>query len=52
MGEENEEVEVGVSPQPGLNMSTSDDIGDLQLARDDDLEDPTHNASENFDDVA
>ncbi|QHO23348.1 uncharacterized protein DS421_12g362730 [Arachis hypogaea] len=52
MGEENEEAEVGFSPHPGLNMSTADDIGDLQLTRDDDPEDPTDNASENFDDVA
>ncbi|QHO48088.1 uncharacterized protein DS421_1g02620 [Arachis hypogaea] len=52
MVEENEEAEVEFSPQPGLNISTADDIGDLQLVRDDNLEDPTDNVSENFDDVA
>ncbi|KAL4320870.1 hypothetical protein AHAS_Ahas14G0053700 [Arachis hypogaea] len=52
MGEENEEAEVGFSPQPGLNMSTTEDIGDLQLTKDDDTEDPTDNVSENIDDVA
>ncbi|KAL4306196.1 hypothetical protein AHAS_Ahas16G0154100 [Arachis hypogaea] len=35
MGEENEEAEVGFSPQPGLNMSTIENIGELQLTRDD-----------------
>ncbi|QHO56201.1 uncharacterized protein DS421_3g71700 [Arachis hypogaea] len=52
MGEENEEAEVGFSPQPGLNMSTTEDIGELQLIRDDDTEDPTDNVSENINDVA
>ncbi|KAL4396462.1 hypothetical protein AHAS_Ahas01G0094300 [Arachis hypogaea] len=52
MGEENEEAEVGFSPQPRLNMSTIENIGELQLARDDDTEDPTDNVSENIDDVA
>ncbi|KAL4382007.1 hypothetical protein AHAS_Ahas04G0190400 [Arachis hypogaea] len=52
MGEENEEAEVGFSPQPRLNMSTTEDIGELQLARDDDTKDPTDNVSENIDDVA
>ncbi|XP_016185161.1 uncharacterized protein LOC107626774 [Arachis ipaensis] len=33
MGEENEEVEVGFSPQPGLNMSAEGDIEDLLLTR-------------------
>ncbi|XP_072071802.1 uncharacterized protein [Arachis hypogaea] len=52
MGEDNEEAEVGFSPQLGLNMSAEGDIGDLQLVREDDIEDPTENASDNIDDVA
>ncbi|XP_072066365.1 uncharacterized protein [Arachis hypogaea] len=52
MGGENDEVEAAFSPQPGLSMSAASDIGDLQLTRDDDLEDPIDDASENFDDVA
>ncbi|QHN87505.1 uncharacterized protein DS421_16g555690 [Arachis hypogaea] len=52
MRKENEKTEVGFSPQPGLNMSAEGDIGDLQLTREDDIEDPTENASENIDDVA
>ncbi|KAL4306317.1 hypothetical protein AHAS_Ahas16G0166200 [Arachis hypogaea] len=52
MGEENEEAEVGFSPQPGLNMSAKGDIGDLLLTREEDIEDLIENASENFDDVA
>ncbi|XP_016185884.1 uncharacterized protein LOC107627561 [Arachis ipaensis] len=52
MGEENEEAKVGFSPQSGLNMSMTEDIGELQLTRDDDTEDPTDNISENIDDVA
>ncbi|RYR66245.1 hypothetical protein Ahy_A03g012223 [Arachis hypogaea] len=35
-----------------LNMSAKYDIGDLQLTRKEDIEDPIENASENFDDVA
>ncbi|XP_025675671.1 uncharacterized protein [Arachis hypogaea] len=50
MGEENEVAEVGFSPQPGLNFSEAGDIGDLQLTRDDDVEDPADNADENIDD--
>ncbi|QHN81560.1 uncharacterized protein DS421_20g687930 [Arachis hypogaea] len=38
-GEENEEAEVGFSPQPGLNMSAEGDIGDLLLKREEDIED-------------
>ncbi|KAL4382006.1 hypothetical protein AHAS_Ahas04G0190300 [Arachis hypogaea] len=41
-----------VDDEPRLNMSTTKDIGELQLARDDDTEDPTDNVSENIDDVA
>ncbi|RYR25421.1 hypothetical protein Ahy_B02g059147 [Arachis hypogaea] len=52
MGEKNEEAEVSFFPQPGLNMSVEGDIEDLQLTREDDIEDPTENASENIDDVA
>ncbi|XP_025680353.1 uncharacterized protein [Arachis hypogaea] len=52
MGEENEEAEVGFSPQPGLNMSAEGDIGDLLLTREEDIEDLIENVSENFDDVA
>ncbi|KAL4304927.1 hypothetical protein AHAS_Ahas16G0027200 [Arachis hypogaea] len=52
MGEENEEAEVGFSPQPGLNMSAEGDIEDLLLTREEDIEDLVENASENFDDVA
>ncbi|KAL4337484.1 hypothetical protein AHAS_Ahas12G0114800 [Arachis hypogaea] len=52
MGEENEEAEVGFSPQPGLNMSAEGDIEDLLLTREEDIENLVENASENFDDVA
>ncbi|KAL4299333.1 hypothetical protein AHAS_Ahas17G0090400 [Arachis hypogaea] len=52
MGKENEETEIDFSPQPELNMSAADDIRDLQLTRDDDIKDPTNNASENFNDVS
>ncbi|KAL4275458.1 hypothetical protein AHAS_Ahas20G0109200 [Arachis hypogaea] len=51
-GEENEEAEVGFSPQPGLNMSAEGDIGDLLLKREEDIEDLIESALENFDDVA
>ncbi|KAL4397118.1 hypothetical protein AHAS_Ahas01G0159900 [Arachis hypogaea] len=51
MGEENEEGEVGFSAQPMLNMSAEGDIGDLLLTKEDDIENPTENASVNFDDV-
>ncbi|KAL4306318.1 hypothetical protein AHAS_Ahas16G0166300 [Arachis hypogaea] len=36
----------------GLNMLATSDIGDLQLTRDDDIEDPIDDDFENFDDVA
>ncbi|KAL4293138.1 hypothetical protein AHAS_Ahas18G0098100 [Arachis hypogaea] len=52
MGEENEEAEVGFSPQSGLNMSAEGDIGDLLLTREEDMEDLIENPSDNFDDVA
>ncbi|XP_016165194.1 uncharacterized protein LOC107607806 [Arachis ipaensis] len=52
MGEENEEAEVGFSPQPRLNMSAEGDIGDLLLTREENIGDLIENASENFDDVA
>ena len=52
MGEENEEVEVAFSLQPGLNMSAEGDIGDLLLTMEEDIEDLIENASKNFDDVA
>ncbi|XP_025662015.1 uncharacterized protein [Arachis hypogaea] len=49
MGGENEDVEAAFSPQPGLNMSASGDISDLQLTRDDDIEDPVADGSDNID---
>ncbi|KAL4328691.1 hypothetical protein AHAS_Ahas13G0225400 [Arachis hypogaea] len=52
MGGENEEVEAAFSPQPGLNMSAASDISDLQLTRDDDIEDPIEDVSDNIDDMA
>ncbi|XP_016192898.1 uncharacterized protein LOC107633813 [Arachis ipaensis] len=53
MGGENEKVEAAAfSPQPGLNMSAAGDISDLQLTREDDIEDPIEDVSDNIDDVA
>ncbi|XP_016203600.1 uncharacterized protein LOC107644277 [Arachis ipaensis] len=49
MGGENEDVEAAFSPQPGLNMSAVGDISDLQLTRDDDIEDPVADDSDNID---
>ncbi|XP_057746393.1 uncharacterized protein LOC130965647 [Arachis stenosperma] len=49
MGGENEDVEAAFSPQPGLNMSAAGDISDLQLTRNDDIEDPVADVSDNID---
>ncbi|XP_020992340.2 uncharacterized protein LOC110278427 [Arachis duranensis] len=49
MGGENEDVEAAFSPQPGLNMSAAGDISDLQLIRNDDIEDPVADVSDNID---
>ncbi|XP_016207021.1 uncharacterized protein LOC107647464 [Arachis ipaensis] len=46
---ENEDAEAAFSPQPGLNMSAAGDISDLQLTRDDDIEDPVADGSDNID---
>ncbi|XP_016192130.1 uncharacterized protein LOC107633010 [Arachis ipaensis] len=51
MGGENEDVKAAFSPQPGLNMSAGD-ISDLQLTRDDDIEDQVADVSDNIDYVA
>ncbi|XP_016185865.1 uncharacterized protein LOC107627545 [Arachis ipaensis] len=52
MGGENDDVEVAFSPQPGLNMSAAGDISELQLTRDDDIEDLVADVSDNIDYVA
>ena len=49
MGGENEEDEVAFSPQPMLTMSAAGDISDLQLTRNDDIEDPVADVSDNID---
>ncbi|QHN85856.1 uncharacterized protein DS421_16g540970 [Arachis hypogaea] len=51
MGRENEEVEAAFSPQSGLNMLATGDIGDLRLTRHDDIKDPIDDVFDSIDDV-
>ncbi|XP_016170778.1 uncharacterized protein LOC107613333 [Arachis ipaensis] len=52
MGGENEDVKATFSPQPRLNLSAAGDISDLQLTRDDDIEDLVADVSDNINYVA